>query len=56
MSIGVNHEMEGQSAMMPLGASAGAPVECDTMVPSKAAQGNPRIEGVSCAAYQSIDV
>ena len=51
MSIGVNHEMEGQSAMMPLGASAGAPVECDTTVPSEAAQGNPRIEGVSCAAY-----
>ena len=56
MSIGVNHEMEGQSAMMPLGASAGAPVECDMMVPSKAAQGNPRMEGVSCAAYQSTDV
>ena len=50
------YEMEGQSAMMPLGASVGAPVECDMMVPSKAAQGNPRIEGVSCAAYQSTDV
>ena len=56
MRILVNHEMEGQSAMMPLVASARAPVECDTMVPSKAAQGNPRIEGVSCAAYQSTDV
>ena len=52
----MNHEMDGQSAMMPLGASANAPVECDTMVPSEAAQGNPRIEGVSCAAYQSTDV
>ena len=48
--------MVGQSAMMPLVASARAPVECDTMVPSEAAQGNPRIEGVSCAAYQSTDV
>ena len=48
--------MDGQRAMMPLGASASAPVECDTMVPSEAAQGNPRIEGVSCAAYQSTDV
>ena len=56
MSIGVNHEMEGQSAMMPLGASAGAPVECDTTVHGRTAQGNPRIGGVSCAAYQSIDV
>ena len=56
MSILVNHEMEGQNAMMPLVASARARVECDTMVPSEAAQGNPRIEGVSCAAYQSTDV
>ena len=46
----------GLSAMMPLVASARAPVECDTMVPSEAAQGNPRIGGVSCAPYQSTDV
>ena len=45
MSILVNHEMEGQSAMMPLVASARAPVECDTMVHGKVAQGNPRIGG-----------
>ena len=37
-------------------ASARAPVECDTTVHGRTAQGNPRIRGVSCAAYQSMDV